>query len=147
MNARVPDPVSALLRLVVVSGLGVDAYVHFDLAAGYQLAAPGGVGGGTLFRLEATAALLAGLWVLFRGTKRAFLSAATVAILGVIAVVLYRYADLPGVGPLPSMYEPVWYPEKTLSAVAEGVAAVAAVLGWRRVEGRQPVSEELHDRP
>lgn len=147
MHFRVAHPVGALLRLVVVTGLGVDAYVHLHLAAGYQLAAPGGVGGGTLFRLEATAALLAGLWVLFRGTKRAFLSAATVATLGVVAVVLYRYADLPGVGPLPSMYEPVWYPEKTLSAVAEGIAAVAAVLGRRRAGCRQPVREELHDRP
>jgi hypothetical protein len=28
---------------------------------------------------------------------------------------------------LPDMYEPFWYPEKTISAVAEGVAALAAL--------------------
>ncbi|MGH3789612.1 MAG: hypothetical protein ACRDRU_15170 [Pseudonocardiaceae bacterium] len=39
------------------------------------------------------------------------------------AVLLYRYVDLGSLGPLPDMHEPVWYPEKTVSAIAEGVAA------------------------
>lgn len=29
-------------------------------------------------------------------------------------------------GPFPAMYEPVWFPDKTLSAVAEAVAALVA---------------------
>ena len=37
------------------------------------------------------------------------------------AVMLYRYVDIPAIGPLPAMYEPVWFFEKTLSAVAEGL--------------------------
>jgi len=43
------------------------------------------------------------------------------------AVVLYRYVELPALGPLPAMYEPVWFAKKSLSAVAEAVAAVAAL--------------------
>jgi len=46
---------------------------------------------------------------------------------GVGAVLLYAYIDVGGFGPLPNMYEPIWYPEKTISAVAEAVAALAAL--------------------
>jgi hypothetical protein len=46
---------------------------------------------------------------------------------GTAAVLLYRYVDVGAVGPLPDMYEPLWYPEKTLSAWAEGIAALAAL--------------------
>jgi hypothetical protein len=38
-----------------------------------------------------------------------------------------RYVDLPAVGPLPSMYEPLWFFEKSLSAAAEAVAALASL--------------------
>ena len=42
------------------------------------------------------------------------------------AVLLYRYVNVPMLGPFPAMYEPVWFPDKTLSAVAEAVAALVA---------------------
>jgi hypothetical protein len=42
--------------------------------------------------------------------------------------VLYRYVDVGAFGPVPNMYDPFWAPaEKTLSAVAEAVAALAAL--------------------
>jgi hypothetical protein len=40
---------------------------------------------------------------------------------------MYRYVDVGGFGPLPDMYDPTWYPEKNLSAVAEAAAALAAL--------------------
>jgi hypothetical protein len=43
------------------------------------------------------------------------------------AVLLYGYIDVGGFGPLPDMYDPIWYTEKTISAVAEAVAAVGAL--------------------
>jgi hypothetical protein len=134
-----PDPTDLMLRMVVAAGLGVDAYVHVHLAHGYQLAAPGGIGGGTLFRLEAAAAVVAGLFVLALGTRAAFAAAAAVGLLGVVAVVLYRYVDVPALGPFPSMYEPIWYAEKTASAVAEGLTALVATVGaLRRTAPRVP---------
>ena len=42
------------------------------------------------------------------------------------AVLLYRYVNVPMLGPFPAMYEPVWFPDKTLSAVTEAVAALVA---------------------
>ena len=120
--------VSLSLRGIVVVALVVDAVVHLRLAPGYQQSAPGGVGAGNLFRIEAVAALVVAAWVLWRGSRTALLAAFAVGLSAVIAVVLYRYVNLPGFGPLPAMYEPVWFPEKTLSAVAEGVAAVVALV-------------------
>jgi len=46
---------------------------------------------------------------------------------GLGAVLLYGYVDVGGWGPLPNMYDPFWYPEKTMSAVAEAVAALGAL--------------------
>lgn len=125
-----------VLRLLVALGLVVDAVVHLRLAPGYQAAAPGGIGEGTLFRIEAGVAIVVALAVLVRPGRVVSALAFLVAAGGLGAVLLYRYVHVPAIGPLPSMYEPVWFGEKTLSAVAEAVAAVAALLlvgrGWRR---------------
>ncbi|MGZ4508542.1 MAG: hypothetical protein ACXVX8_12770 [Blastococcus sp.] len=115
------------LRGPVAAGLAADAVVHLRLAAGYQLAAPGGIGEGTLFRIQAGTAIVAALLVLVRGSRPTAVFAFLVAIAALGAVLLYRYVDVPALGPLPSMYEPVWFPEKTFSAVAEAVAALAAL--------------------
>lgn len=41
-----------------------------------------------------------------------------------------RYVDLGTIGPLPDLYDPVWFPEKLLAAFAEGAASLAALLGF-----------------
>jgi hypothetical protein len=104
--------------------------VHLRLAGNYQLASPGGIGTGNIFRIEAVVALAAALYVLVRGSTLSYAAAFVVAVSALAAVVLYRYVDVPAVGPLPVMYEPVWFFQKSLSAIAEGVAAVAAGVGW-----------------
>jgi hypothetical protein len=120
------------IALVAAAGLAVDAVVHLRLAPDYQLAAPAGIGQGNLFRIAAVAAILAALWVLVRPSRLSFAVAFLVAAGALVAVVLYRYVDVPAIGPIPSMYEPIWFPEKTLSAIAEAVAAVAALVGLAR---------------
>ena len=117
-----------VLRVVVAAALVVDAVVHLRLAGGYQQSAPSGIGAGNLFRIEAAAAVVVALWVLLRGSRRALLAASVVGLSAVVAVVLYRYVNVPALGPVPAMYEPVWFFEKSLSAVAEAVAAVAALV-------------------
>lgn len=116
-------------RVVCAVGLGVDAVVHWQLAADYQLAAPGGIGQGNLFRIEAVTAVLVAAVVLVSGARVAFAAALLVAASAVGAVLLYRYVDVPAFGPIPSMYEPIWFVKKTVSAVAEGVAVIAATVG------------------
>jgi hypothetical protein len=127
--ARRSDRLGLVLAVLVAAGLVVDAVVHLRSASGYQLGQPGGIGEGNLFRIEAAAALLAAVYVLVRRSRVSFLVAAAVGLGGVVVVVLYRYVDVPAVGPLPSMYEPIWFLQKSLSAVAEGAAGALALLG------------------
>ncbi|WP_051442316.1 hypothetical protein [Arthrobacter sp. H14] len=119
-----------VLRIVITAALAIDAIIHLQLAANYQLAAPGGIGQGNLFRIQAATAILAGLYVLIRGSRASYAAAALVALAAFTAVVLYRYLDIPAIGPIPAMYEPVWFFEKTLTAVTEGAAAILAIIGF-----------------
>ena len=66
----------ALLRAATAAGLAADAAVHAQLAPDYQAAAPGGIGEGNLFLLEAGTAALAALYVLVRGSGPAYSAAA-----------------------------------------------------------------------
>jgi hypothetical protein len=126
------------LRLVTVVGLAVDAYVHFDLASQFDVNGAG-LTQGLLFRVEAIAAIVAALIVLIFGRRRwapapAFLIAASA--LG--AIVLYRYVDVGQLGPLPDMYDPAWYPEKVIAAIAEAIATITAgLLLFVRAETRE----------
>jgi hypothetical protein len=130
--------VDYLLRLLVAAGLAIDAYVHIHLAGNYDSNAAS-ISQGDLFRIEASLALVAAVVVLVLGRWPGFGLACVVAAGGVAAVVLYRYVDVGKLGPLPNMYEPVWYAEKTASVFAEGAAALLAGFGalWTRRRPRQ----------
>jgi len=125
------------LRILTAVALFIDAGIHIHLAPGYQAGNPAGIGQGNLFLLESAAAVLAGLYVLLRGSRAAYAVAFVVAMSAFVAVVLYRYVDIPAFGPFPAMYEPVWFFEKSVSAVAEGAGAVLAAVGFVRA-GRGP---------
>jgi hypothetical protein len=115
-----------VLRLLVVAGLAVDVVVHLHLAAGYDLNTAV-VSEGALFRVEAALAALAAVLVLVTRWRVGVVLALLVAAGGVVAVLVYQYVDVGAVGPFPDMYEPISYPEKTYSLLAEAVAAVAAL--------------------
>lgn len=117
------------LRLLTAAGLAVDAYVHADLAATYDPVTRT-ISQGDLFRIEAGAAALAAVLLVLFGTRPlVWAYALLVAAAGLAAVLLYHYVDVGTVGPLPNMYEPAWYPEKTASAVAEAAATLTAAAG------------------
>lgn len=126
------------LRVATAAGLLVDAVIHLDLAGQYQAAAPGGIGQGNLFRIQAAAALLVAGFVLLRGTRAAYLGALVTAGAGLAAVVLYRYVDVPPLGPLPAMYEPLWFPSKTATAIAEALATLTSGLALSRAGQSNP---------
>ncbi|MFF2080067.1 hypothetical protein ACFVXG_35570 [Kitasatospora sp. NPDC058162] len=128
-------PLHLLLRLLAVAGLAIDAAVHARLADQYDPIGDS-ISQGTLFRAEAAAASLAALLLLLGRRRSAVLFAWLVAASGLGALLLYRYVDVGALGPLPNMYEPIWFTEKTLAAWAEGVATAALtvllLLGLRR---------------
>lgn len=133
-----------VLRLLVAATLVVDAVIHFRLAPGYQLANPGGIGQGNLFYLESAVAVIVAAYVVIRGSRLAYLAALIVAGSALAAVVLSTAVALPAIGPIPAMYEPVWYFEKTLSAVAEGLGVVLSIVGLTVI--RRTVSSRAADK-
>jgi hypothetical protein len=119
--------VRLVLTAVVIVGLTVDAFVHFDLASTYAGLKSSTLSEGDLFRVEGVLAVLAAVALLVRPRRYTALAALLVSAGGLAAVLVYRYVDVGAFGPFPDMYEPVWYPRKTQSAWGEGAAAVASL--------------------
>jgi hypothetical protein len=115
---------SLALAVVAAVGLLYDAWVHLHLAPGYD-AIGSTVTQGALFRVEAVVALATGLVVLVSDRRSVWAAAGLTGLAGVVAVVLYRYVDVGAIGPIPNMYEPVWFPDKLQSLYAEAVVVVA----------------------
>lgn len=130
-----------LLAVLAAAGLAVDAWVHAHLAPTYA-AVRATVSQGQLFHLEAAVAGALAVLVLLRPTRRILLAAALTGAAGFAAVLLYRYVDVGRLGPVPNMYEPVWFPQKTASAVAEAASALfamgALLMTRRRPAGAAP---------
>jgi len=115
-----------VLRLLAFVGLAIDAYVHFDLASGFD-ANTASISEGTLFRIEASAAVVAAVLVIALRRWITDVLAFLVAGSGFAVLIIYRYVDIGAFGPFPALYEPIWYTKKTLAAVAEGVALLATI--------------------
>lgn len=138
------------LRVLVAVCLVVDAVVHLQLAGGYgQATAPGHLSVGLLFRVESVMALLVAVLVLVLGNRFAFAVAFGVAASAFFAVMLYRYVNVPAFGPIPGMYEPIWFAKKTATAVAEGLGAVLSAIGfgyaWRQENERSRATPAAAD--
>ena len=131
---------SLALALLAALGLGYSAYVHLQLAAGYD-AVGSTITQGMLFRVEAVLALVTGIAVLISDRRSVWAAAGLTGLASVVAVVLYRYVDVGAIGPIPNMYEPAWFPEKLRSAYAEG----AVVVVWLVREALRQVSSSTTD--
>ncbi|MBW8485017.1 hypothetical protein [Actinomadura parmotrematis] len=126
-----------VLRILTAAGLAVDAVVHWRFAPEMASVPGGSIGADTIFYAQAVAAAVAAVLVLVRPRRWTYAAAFLVAASAVAALLLYYYVDVGALGPLPDMSEPVWYTEKTLSLVGEGVAALAALAGLLTA-GRAP---------
>ena len=114
----------------------MDAIVHLKVAPDLPGAEGGGIGANALFYTQAVVAAIVAVLVLAWPRRWSYAVGFLVAASALGAVLLYYLVDVGTIGPLPAMYEPVWYAEKTISAAGEGVAALAALAGV--VLGRRP---------
>jgi len=119
------------LRLLTAAALAVSAWVHVDLSSS-PFYAGGQLTLGALFLAQAVVAAVVAVWVLARPSRAAYAAATVVAAASFLALVLSTYVRLPSVGPFPVLYEPVWYADKVVAAVAAGVALLAALAGLAR---------------
>lgn len=124
-----------VVRAVVVLGLAVDAFVHLRMAPVMDVAAPGGIGGGNLFRVQGAAAGAVALLLLLTGRWWAYGIALLIALSALGPVLLYHFVDVPAIGPIPSMYDPLWSPEKVISIVGEAFAAGFSLWGLALARG------------
>lgn len=124
------------LRIITVTiaavGLIVNAVIHFMLAGPYDAITGTLVGQGDLFRIQAVVnLLLAALLLISLLVRRVAFAAAVTAVvvaaggLGLVIITTLVPLDLTSLG-LPYLFEPVWYADKINSAIAQGVALVAA---------------------
>ncbi|MFC1415830.1 hypothetical protein [Streptacidiphilus cavernicola] len=114
-----------VLRSPAAAGLAVDASIHLALAHRYSPVASSVVSEGALFRVEAVAAVLAALLVVFWRHRAGDAFAWVTAAAGLAAILLYRYADPGALGPLPDMYEPVWFADKVWAVIGQAAALAA----------------------
>lgn len=119
--------ISMLLRLICAAGLAVDARIHLKLAPAYDAIKSSTVSQGDLFRIESGLAIVAALLVLLVHRRATALIAFAVAGGGLAALIVYRYFDIGALGPLPPMYEPVWYSDKVTTCIAQAVSTVVAL--------------------
>jgi hypothetical protein len=128
MGTRNWSPMQVALTVVVVAGLAIDAFVHFDLASAFKNVKTSTLSEADLFRAEASVAIVAAVALLVRPRRYTAGFAFLVAAAGTVAVIVYRYVDVGAFGPFPNMYDPFWLPTgKWLSAIGEAAAALAAL--------------------
>jgi peptidoglycan/LPS O-acetylase OafA/YrhL len=120
--------VGLALRVLAAGALAVSAYLHVDLAQGYDVIGEQ-VTVGDLFLAQAAVAGVAALALLMRPVRLTWTLAALVGFGSLAALVLTVYVPVPAIGPFPRIYEPAWFPEKTASAVAAALAGAAATAG------------------
>lgn len=116
-----------VLRLICAAGLGVDARIHLKLAPAYDAIKNSTISQGDLFRIEAGLAIVSALLIVVVRRKLAAVIALGVAGGGLVALLVYRYFDIGAVGPLPPMYEPIWYSDKTTTCIAQAISTIAAL--------------------
>ena len=139
-----------VLRLLVAAGLAADAVIHWRFAPDM---APGPntpdnvIPGDLLFYGQAVAAAVAGVLVLVWARRWTYAIAFVVAASAAGAVLLYYFVDFGQLGPIPRMYDPSWYADKTISLVGEAIAAIAALIGFftvRRTREREFESDSVY---
>jgi len=119
-----------VLTLITLAGLGIDAYVHWDVAHDFiGLPSPSFITEYGLFKVEAALALATLVLLLVRQNRLTAGLSALVLLGGAAALLVYYQWQVGKIGPLPDMSDHSWYPkpEKALSVIGELVGGVAAL--------------------
>ena len=126
------------LLLVTAAALVVNAVIHLRLAGPFDAITGTLVSQGMLFRIQAAVNIAAAALLLTRSRWAAALAALVAAGgLGLVVITTLVPLDLTTIG-LPFLFEPVWYADKVVSALAQALAlvtALAAALLARRPAG------------
>ncbi|NHF64150.1 hypothetical protein [Microcella pacifica] len=109
------------------AGLIVNAVIHLQLAATFDAVAGPLLSQGDLFRIQAAAGILVTVALVIARRAWVAVIAAVIALggLGMLVLTTLVPLDLTALG-LPAIFEPVWYSDKVIAALAQGLAALTA---------------------
>ncbi|MGV8857785.1 hypothetical protein [Rhodoglobus sp.] len=115
-------------RIWIALALLVNAYVHFVLASPFDAIVGSLVSQGALFRIQGVVNILAAVLILVVYRWWTGLVVAVIAAGGLALLVASVYVplDLSAIG-FPVIYEPVWYPDKVIAVVAQGLALIGGL--------------------
>lgn len=120
------------MRIAVIAALVLSAYIHLKYAHFYSRVG-NDITQGTLFKLQGALAIAAAIALGVNARLIGWGGAALVLVGSFGAIMAYRYINIGAIGPLPSMYEPVWNPQgdhlKVVAAIAEGAGSALALVG------------------
>ena len=109
------------------AGLIVNAVIHLQLAATFDAVTGSLLSQGDLFRVQAAAGILINVALVV--ARRPWVAAIAVLIatggLGMLVLSTLVPLDLSALG-LPVIFEPVWYSDKVIAALAQGLATLTA---------------------
>ena len=112
MNSRSASTTQVALIVIVVAGMAVDAFVHFDLASAFKNVKTSTLSEADMFRAEASVAVIAAVAVLVRPRRYTAAFAFLVAAAGFVAVIVTRYVNIGALGPIPERVRPLLGPHR-----------------------------------
>ena len=137
-------------RIGTALALLVNAYVHFVLAPPFDALVGTLISQGNLFRIQGVVNILAAILILAIPRYWAGLVAAAIAAggLALLVVSVFMPLDLTAIG-FPVIYEPVWYQDKVIAVIAQGLALIGgAIVAVASKSNRQnPITAVKSDTP
>ncbi len=118
-----------ILIALTALALVVNAVIHLQLAGPFDAITGTLIGQGWLFRIQAIVNIAVAILLIVVRRPWVAVAAAVVAA-GGLALILITVAvplDLTVLG-LPVLFEPLWYPQKTIAAIVQALAIVTAAV-------------------
>ena len=131
---------------ITAAALIINAVIHLQLADPFDAISGTLISQGWLFRIQAFVGIVTA--VLLVVVRRVWVAAAgTVVAAGGLALILITVAvplDLTALG-LPLLFEPLWYPQKTIAAIVQVVAVAtgAILIGMLRRRGARSAPRKM----
>lgn len=132
-RSRSKGPTMSAARWILIAltsaALVVNAVIHLQLAGPFDAITGTLIGQGWLFRIQAIVNIAVAVLLLV--VRRPWVAAAAaVAAAGGLALILITVAvplDLTALG-LPLLFEPLWYAQKTIAALVQGLAVLTGAI-------------------
>lgn len=115
------------LRIITAAALAGSGYLHLHLAARYAPIRTSTLSQQDVFVLQAVLAFVVAGLLLLWGRRPAVIAALLLGAGTLAAILTYRYVNVGTLGPLPDMYEPIWYTQKTVTVYLDALTTVGAI--------------------